>query len=151
MSAAVASPGRVLRLCAQQPCRELVESGRCAKHRSAPDEHRGSSHARGYDAHHHRLRILCFQRDEWRCVDCGWEPDIVRRFRLAGLGLPATGVILEELRAQCNSNQRHLHADHVIQIDERPDLRLDLDNLATRCDGCHARKTRAEHAQNGSK
>jgi 5-methylcytosine-specific restriction endonuclease McrA len=34
-----------------------------------------------------------------------------------------------------------LHCDHVIPIEDRPDLRLDLDNLATRCDRCHNART----------
>jgi len=40
-----------------------------------------------------------------------------------------------------------LHADHQVPIRERPDLRLDLDNLRTRCDRCHLAKTKRECAR----
>jgi 5-methylcytosine-specific restriction endonuclease McrA len=42
-----------------------------------------------------------------------------------------------------------LHADHQIPVVERPDLRLDLDNLRTRCDRCHRAKTVRETAGTG--
>jgi hypothetical protein len=45
---------------------------------------------RGYDADHRRLRVLCFTRDNWRSVDCGWEPDLVELHRRLNLG-PAAG------------------------------------------------------------
>ena len=38
----------------------------------------------------------------------------------------------------------HLHADHQIPIEQRPDLRLDLDNLRTRCNRCHNAKSMRE-------
>ena len=99
---------------------------------------------RGYDVYHRRLRVLCFIRDGWRCVDCGWEPDIVRLCRENGLDLPPTWRILRELRDRFADGLTHLHADHQIPIAERPDLRLDLDNLRTRCDRCHRAKTMRE-------
>jgi 5-methylcytosine-specific restriction endonuclease McrA len=49
--------------------------------------------------------------------------------------------VLAELRDRHNRGDRHLHADHQIPVADRPDLRLDLDNLRTRCDGCHRAKT----------
>jgi 5-methylcytosine-specific restriction endonuclease McrA len=49
--------------------------------------------------------------------------------------------VLDELRDRHNRGERHLHADHQIPVADRPDLRLDLDNLRTRCDGCHRAKT----------
>jgi 5-methylcytosine-specific restriction endonuclease McrA len=49
--------------------------------------------------------------------------------------------VLAELRDRHNRRERHLHADHQVPIEDRPDLRLDLDNLRTRCDGCHRAKT----------
>ena len=136
---------RILRPCTTPGCPELTPGGPCEQHRRARqrehDERRGSSRDRGYDADHRRLRVLCFQRDGWRCVDCGWEPDIVADFRRYGLGDPPTDRVLAELRDRHNRGERHLHADHQIPIAERPDLRLDLDNLRTRCDGCHRAKT----------
>jgi 5-methylcytosine-specific restriction endonuclease McrA len=108
------------------------------------DAERGKSAERGYDAYHRRLRILCFQRDRWRCVDCGWEPDIAADFRRFELGDPPTDRVLAELRDRHNRGERHLHANHQIPIAERPDLRLDLANLQTLCDGCHSAKTRRE-------
>ena len=136
---------KILRPCSTPGCPELTSGGPCEQHRRARqrehDERRGSSRDRGYDADHRRLRILCFQRDGWRCVDCGWEPDIVAAFRRYGLGDPPTDRVLDELRDRHNRGERHLHADHQIPVADRPDLRLDLDNLRTRCDGCHRAKT----------
>ena len=109
---------------------------------------RGTPHARGYDADHNKLRIQCFMRDEWKCVDCGWEPDTVKDFREYGLGDPPIEAILEELRSRWHRKQRHLHGDHDTPIEERPDLRLDLDNYRTRCNECHSAKTLRE--QNGT-
>jgi|GEM_PF-3284962 len=136
---------RILRPCSTPGCPELTPGGPCEQHRRIRqrehDERRGSSRDRGYDADHRRLRILCFQRDGWRCVDCGWEPTIVADFRQYGLGDPPTDRVLAELRDRHNRRERHLHADHQVPIEDRPDLRLDLDNLRTRCDGCHRAKT----------
>src|SRR6202035_3298932 len=58
-------------------------------------------------------------------------------------GAPPTDLVLAELRHRHNRGERHLHADHQVPIERRPDLRLDLDNLRTRCDRCHQAKTRA--------
>jgi hypothetical protein len=41
--------------------------------------------------------------------------------------------VLAELRERFSQGERHLHADHQLSIAARPDLRLDLDNLRTRC------------------
>ena len=138
----------LLHPCTFPRCPELTPGGPCEQHRRARqrehDERRGTSTERGYDAEHRRLRVLCFQRDCWRCVDCGWEPKIVRVFREAGLGVPPAQEVLDELRRAFARGDRHLHADHQTPIEEQPDLRLDLDNLRTRCDGCHRAKTRRE-------
>src|ERR1035437_297925 len=139
---------RILRPCTTPGCPELTPGGPCESHRRIRqrehDERRGTSADRGYDADHRRLRVLCFQRDGWRCVDCGWEPDIIADFRRYGLGDPPTERVLAELRDRHHRRERHLHADHQVPIEERPDLRLDLDNLRTRCDGCHGAKTMRE-------
>jgi 5-methylcytosine-specific restriction endonuclease McrA len=90
--------------------------------------------------------VQCFLRDEWRCRECGWEPEIVSQFRLAGLGLPDPDVVLDELRRAFLCGNRHLHADHVVPIESDASQRLDLGNLQTLCDLCHRRKTQAEGA-----
>ena len=88
ISQAISQRTGILRPCSIPGCSALTAGGPCQSHRVARqrehDVRRGSSCDRGYDAYHRRLRILCFQRDDWRCVDCGWEPDIVadcRRLR----------------------------------------------------------------------
>ena len=80
-------------------------------------------------------------------MDCGWEPDIIRLFREFGLGDPPVDELLAELRDRKTQRARHLHAEHEIPIAERPDLRLDLDNFRTRCDGCHQAKTNREKSR----
>src|ERR1039457_721062 len=93
---------RILRPCTTPGCPELTPGGPCEQHRRARqrehDVRRGTSVERGHDADHCRLRVLCFQRDRWRCVDCGWEPEIVSVFREAGLGVPPAPEVLDELR-----------------------------------------------------
>ena len=64
-----------------------------------------------------RVRRLVFQRDGYRCVDCG--------------GIRG--------RLECD----HVVA---LWIDPNQDP-LDLDGLATRCRNCHLRKTMAERGQ----
>ena len=139
-----------LRPCGQPGCRTLCEARYCPAHKKSvakqQDEQRGGSAARGYDADHRRLRVLCFIRDEWRCVDCGWEPNLVKDFRQFELGPPPVEQVLAELRERFSQGERHLHADHQIPIAARPDLRLDLDNLRTRCNTCHSAKTMRETA-----
>ena len=50
------------------------------------------------------------------------------------------------LRRAKLAGERHLHADHVVQISGREDpRRLDLDNMQTLCDTCHRRKTMQEN------
>jgi hypothetical protein len=109
-----------LRPCGQPGCRTLCESGYCPEHKRTvarqKDEQRGGSAARGYDADHRRLRVLCFIRDEWRCVDCGWEPNLVKDFRQFELGPPPVEQVLAELRERFSQGERHLHADHQIPI-----------------------------------
>jgi 5-methylcytosine-specific restriction protein A len=36
------------------------------------------------------------------------------------------------------------HADHIIPVNERPDLAWDLDNLQGMCAACHSNKTATE-------
>ena len=125
-------------------CGVLGSGGRCTEHTRQLDRSRGKTAERGYDAAHKQLRVLCFGRDEWRCVDCGWEPQVVTDYREAGLGLPAAEVVLRDLRAAYARKERHLHADHQIPIEQAEGLRLDLDNLKTRCNECHSKKTATE-------
>ena len=139
------------RTCSEPMCGGLATPGssRCPKHMRATqrfhDDQRGSRIERGYDAAHERLRIQCFQRDEWRCRGCGWEPDVVRDCRLAGIEAPPAEVVLEELRRANVAGERHIHADHTVPIEGRNDpQRLDLDNVQTLCDTCHRRKTMKE-------
>jgi 5-methylcytosine-specific restriction endonuclease McrA len=130
------------RPCSTPGCPALVYgASRCPRHAPKYDDHRRAPSQRGYDVFHRRLRLLCFERDGWRCVDCGFEPELVKLYRKFELGAPDSVKILDELRLRCLAGERHLHADHIKSIAERPDLRLELDNLATRCDQCHNRRT----------
>jgi hypothetical protein len=142
-------------LAAQRPCSypggcgALVEAGqmggRCPDHQAAPAVFaRGKTAARGYGAEHRRLRVDCFERDHFKCVDCGWEPESVRLYREAEMGKPPTDELLAELSQAYAAGRRHLHADHEQPIEARPDLASVLDNYRTRCNVCHNAKTARE-------
>jgi 5-methylcytosine-specific restriction enzyme A len=142
------------RPCSTPGCPLLASDGsRCKLHQRVSaeqyDRQRGKTTERGYDKDHIKLRVARFERDGWRCVDCGWEPDVIQQCREAGLDAPPTAVVLEELRCRFARHERHLHADHEIPIEVQPDLRLELDNLRTRCNTCHAAKTRRERSGAG--
>jgi HNH endonuclease len=138
------------RICSQPGCGKPAQ---CRKSRCMScerlkqkmiDARRASAMERGYDKYHKHLRILCFMRDHWTCVDCGWMPDTLRDCIAADIEEPPIHVMLAELTDRCNRGDKHLHADHEIPIEDRPDLRLDLDNYRTRCNECHAAKTMRE-------
>lgn len=138
-------PALPLKQCSKLGCRALTAHGRCDAHQIIQPV-RGTTVERGYGADHKRIRILCFERDDWRCVDCGWEPEIVRAFREAGLDPPPTEQVIDDLKRAFARGDRHLHADHVVPIEVNAELRLVLGNLATRCNRCHNRKRASEHA-----
>jgi 5-methylcytosine-specific restriction enzyme A len=142
-------PSLPKRPCNSPGCGSLCGAERyCPEHRRQTlrqqDDRRGTSAERGYDADHRRLRVLCFIRDGWRCVDCGFEPTVVSNFRRFDLGVPPVQQVLAELRERFHQGETHLHADHEIPIEQRPALRLDLDNIRTRCNSCHNAKTMRE-------
>ena len=109
------------------------------------DERRGTSTERGYDADWRIIRIRAFERDGWRCVDCGWRPEIVEMYERIGAGVPETLLVMEELRARQQAGGLHLQGDHIQTIADRPDLRLDVGNVASRCSVCHSRRTAREN------
>ena len=59
---------RVLYTCTVPGCSALTTSGRCAAHRRAADQRRGSSAERGYGASWRRLRLVVLRRDPY----CTW-------------------------------------------------------------------------------
>lgn len=130
--------GAMRKPCTQPGCPQLTDTGgKCPVCARAADRLRGKTADRGYDAAFRKLRPIVFARDGWRCVDCGWEPDIVRLCREAELPMPPMSRILDELRLRYADHREHLHADHEIPIEQAPALRLSLSNLRTRCNACN--------------
>lgn len=70
------------------------------------------------------VRVACFQRDEYACVDCD--------------------VTAEEL-VDAPLEDR-LQADHIEELSVAPELAFELDNLRTLCGPCNRRR----HAEGGS-
>ena len=138
-------PSLPLHQCSQPGCSALLSEGsRCPNH--IRRHYSGKTVERGYDAVHERLRVQCFQRDDWRCRACGWEPEVVGLYRNLNMGDPPVATVMKELRSRFAAKDRHLHADHIKDIAVRPDLARDLDNYQTLCSVCHGRKTREEMA-----
>jgi 5-methylcytosine-specific restriction endonuclease McrA len=61
--------------------------------------------------------------------------------------MPPAVEVLEELRVRHNDRKKHLHADHIIPIEVRRDIRHELSNMQTLCDSCHAAKTLEEQGR----
>lgn len=70
-----------------------------------------------------KVRAMALQRDGGMCVAC------MDRFR----------------RGEMTKPRRATMVHHIKPLEERPDLALDLNNLASNCDACHAR----EHPEKG--
>ncbi len=109
-------PPRAKSICARPGCRNLVDAGigRCPKCQARKDEEQ-------------RARERARPSATSRGYDSAWRA-VSRRF------LEANPICID-----CGAPAKH--ADHVIPIEERPDLRLHFSNLAARCVRCHSRKT----------
>jgi 5-methylcytosine-specific restriction protein A len=82
------------------------------------DRIRGTRQQRGYD-------------DDWYADDGPRMEALIRdRFTC-------------QIRTHCNGAWTN-EVDHIIPIEERPDLRLDLSNLQSACKPCHSAKTMRE-------
>lgn len=79
------------------------------------NDQRASANARGYDGTWRRLRRMHLNANPW-CVFCLEK-----------------GLVVEGA-----------HVDHKLTIRERPDLRLDPENLQTLCEPCHNRVKQRE-------
>ena len=135
--------------CTYPGCPNLSPPGtsKCQAHAHGYNSARGSAPARGYDRHHNRLRLLVFARDQYVCRACQWMPDTMREWLEARESmpqlnpLPPQSRILAELLDRYHRGDRHLHADHILTIKDRPDLRLDLKNMRTLCSVCHDKRS----------
>ncbi len=110
--------------CSHPGCRALVHERYCDAHQKAfrkrQDERRGSSAERGYDTTWRRLRLsFLAQHPLCECEDCD-----AGRKRLT----PANVV------------------DHIVSIEERPELRLEWSNLRAMAKACHDRRTARDQA-----
>lgn len=142
----------ILKPCSVPGCGKLSAEARCPEHVHQRNVERGKAGGgRVYGDTHQRLRVECFERDGWKCQGilpdgkaCGWEPLIVSAMREAGREAPPAFKILEYLRLARARGERHLHADHIQTIQQRPDLKDSLGNLQALCDSCHSRKSQCE-------
>ncbi|MFA6308613.1 MAG: HNH endonuclease signature motif containing protein [Clostridia bacterium] len=101
--------------CSTQNCGELIDINKryCDKHINEYDRRRGSRTERGYDSDWVKLRRRKLMRDPL-CEDCLEKGEIE----------PATEV------------------HHIIKVRDRPDLRLDINNLRSLSKRCHSIRTR---------
>lgn len=73
-----------------------------------------NAHQRGYCSPQHKAwRLAVLERDNWQCKACG----------------------------RVCAKKREAHADHIIAVVSRPDLRFDIANGQCLCASCHSRKT----------
>ncbi len=91
-----------------------IEMYRAVPRKVRRQETRPNAAARGYcDRRHKSWRIEVLTRDNWQCRGCG---------RVCG-------------------SKREAHADHIIPVAVRPDLRYEVANGQCLCAPCHSRKT----------
>lgn len=80
-------------------------------------EDRPNAYQRGYtDRRHQAWRLAVLTRDAWQCRACG----------------------------RICTDKRQAHADHVVPVAVRPDLRYVVDNGQCLCVSCHSTKTNRE-------
>jgi 5-methylcytosine-specific restriction endonuclease McrA len=83
-------------------------------------EARPNAYRRGYtDGRHRAWRLAVLERDGYICRDCG---------RVCG-------------------SKGEAHADHIIPVKVRPELRHEVDNGQCLCGSCHQKKTNTESRQ----
>ena len=83
-------------------------------------EARPNAYRRGYtDGRHRAWRLAVLERDGYICRDCG---------RVCG-------------------SKGEAHADHIIPVKVRSELRYEVDNGQCLCGSCHQKKTNAESRQ----
>lgn len=64
------------------------------------------------------LRAMALERDHWLCQDC--------------LAAKARGEMIRPRTATV--------VHHILSVEARPDLRLEIDNLVSLCDACHNKR-----------
>ncbi len=111
-------PQKLKTPCNQRSCRRAARGRYCEEHAHLvsyrpADQRRGTSAQRGYDSAWRRLRQW-YVRQHPFCEDCLKD------------GIYTTTLI---------------EVDHVVPIDVRPDLRLDSNNLRSRCRRHHQLKS----------
>lgn len=122
-------PQRSQKICAVPGCPNKTLTRWCEVHTKKAsiarpyDDRRGSSSQRGYDGPWRRLRLVALRRDNYLCLEC----------LKTGRPTPA-----EEVH-------------HIVGIDIAPELRLDLENLASVCGPCHKLLTAQEQGIFGRK
>lgn len=115
-------PMRSRRPCGVPGCPALTSERWCAEHAKnrfvsrSHDAFRGSSTQRGYDGEWRKIRLIALRRDQYLCQQC--------------------------LKSDRPTSATEV--DHIISINKAPELRLDLDNLASICGPCHKEKTNRE-------
>lgn len=111
-------PNKLKTVCRYPGCSKSTRNTWCEEHAresSRPrNVQRPTAHARGYDHAWRRIRNRYIKANPF-CEVCDRERNKIV--------------------------MRNLEVDHVIPIEQRPDLRLDWNNLQTLCRKCHARKT----------
>lgn len=107
------------RPCLQPGCGEYAErDGRCGEHATKHERLRGTTKQRGYAGGWTWVRKQVLLRDNYECkiqTHCG-----------RGVGRSEGDLATE--------------VDHIVPIEERPDLRLSMTNLQAACKPCNAAK-----------
>jgi 5-methylcytosine-specific restriction protein A len=92
---------------------EFIKASR-ANHQIRRRDNGPNAHKRGYCSPQHKAwRLAVLERDNWQCRACG----------------------------RVCAKRREAHADHVLSVVSRPDLRYDVANGQCLCASCHSKKT----------
>jgi len=103
-------PSLAQRPCSEPGCSTLVSSGRCIKHTRVQELRRGTTTERGYGTDWQKLRAIKIEQDP-----------------------------LCQIKTHCDGTVA-TEVDHIIPIEDRPDLRLEWSNLQSACKACNSAK-----------